>query len=249
MGALNYKLLIEYDGSAFHGWQAQKSHRTVQQVLERACATLVNRRRVVVNGAGRTDAGVHARGQVASVQLDTGIPVDRLADALNNLLPEDIRVFSVERVTDEFHARFSAIRRRYSYTLSRRRPIIGRQYIWFVKYDFDHNLLEQCATLVRGEHDFTGFSKFNPEIDTTVCNIGTSYWELGESQLIYHIAGNRFLHHMVRFLAGTMIEVARGRFTVTQFKDQLAGVESALSVYCAPAAGLVLEEVNYDGDS
>jgi len=245
MGVLNFKLLIEYDGTAFHGWQLQRRERTVQADLEAALRQVTSQQKVTVVGAGRTDAGVHARGQVASVKLDTTIPPEQLRRAVNSQLAEDVQVKTVEAVPDNFHARNSAVRRRYSYTMTTARPVLGRQYIWPVRHSLNRDLLIRCAEQVTGEHDFAGFARANASVDSTRCRVEVSRWELTEFDMVYHITADRFLHHMVRYLAGTMVEVARGRYTVEQFCSQLETGPGCVTVYRAPARGLVLEEVSY----
>lgn len=245
MGVLNFKLLVEYDGTAFHGWQFQRRERTVQAELEAALQQVTAQQEVTVIGAGRTDAGVHARGQVASVKLDTTIPPEQLRLAVNSHLAEDVRVQAIEVAPDDFHARKSAVRRRYSYTLTTARPVLGRQYMWPVKYSLDLDLLMQCAEQVIGRHDFAGFARANASANSTSCRVEVSRWELLEPLMVYHITADRFLHHMVRYLAGTMVEVARGRYTVDQFRSQLEKGPGCITVYRAPAQGVVLEEVSY----
>lgn len=246
MGILNYKLLLAYDGTAYSGWQTQRRGRTVQAQLEAALAQIMSAgRRVKIIGAGRTDAGVHARGQVASVHLDTGMAPEQLCRALNSHLDEDVRVQSVTIVPPEFHARNSAVGRYYSYTMTATRPVLGRQYTWALKCDVDQDLLSACAKTVAGRHDFVGFVKSKSEVNSTVCDVVVSRWDFTDQDFVYHIRADRFLHHMVRYLVGTMVEVARGRYILEQFQKQVGGVKEALMVYRAPAHGLVLEEVFY----
>ncbi len=246
MDTLNFKLVIEYDGTAFKGWQSQPSDRTVQGELEAALQRVIGGQRVVVNGAGRTDAGVHARGQVASIKLETNLTPKQLCGAINSQLAEDVRVQAVSPAGDDFHARFSAAGRRYSYALATDHPVVGRQYVWPVRFTIAPELLHSCAGLVEGRHDFEGFAKAQVAQDSTDCDVHLSQWEQQPRRLVYHVAADRFLHHMVRFLVGSMVEVARGRFTLEQFARQLDRRSGGLDVYRAPAQGLVLEEVRYD---
>ncbi len=249
MGKLNFKLVVEYDGTAFHGWQSQLADRTVQDELEAALKKVTGQQQVTVIGAGRTDAGVHALGQVAHVKLDTNLPAKRLRMAINSNLADDLRVRDIDQVGDDFHARFSAVRRRYSYTVVTAQPVIGRQYVWSLRRVFkrglDREVLAQCAQRVLGRHDFSGFAKANIESDSTVCHVDTSRWEPSGTRLVYHIAADRFLHHMVRYLVGTMLDVARGRYTVDQFAAQVRQGAGEIMVYRAPASGLILEQVQY----
>jgi tRNA pseudouridine38-40 synthase len=248
VGIVNLKLLIEYEGTAFHGWQSQKHERTVQSELEQAFRKVTGLSEIHVIGAGRTDTGVHARGQVASVSLETELAAERLLLAVNSYLGEDLRVKVITVVPDDFHARFSAVGRRYSYSLTGSRPVIGRQYLWSVRYPFDRRKLDQCARAVVGHHDFAGFCKASVESSGTLCRVEVSRWEQTDHRLIYHIIADRFLHHMVRYLVGTMVEVARGRYTVDRFVTQLEQGSGSLILHRAPAKGLVLEEVFYNRD-
>ena len=245
MGVLNFRLLVEYDGTAYHGWQFQRRERTVQAELEAALRQVTAQREVTLIGAGRTDAGVHARGQVASVKLNTSLPPQRLQAAVNSHLAEDVRVQAVEIAPDDFHARNSAERRRYSYAVTAARPVLGRQYVWPLKHPLKRDLLVQCAGLVSGEHDFAGFTRANTSVASTVCRVQVSRWELSEPLMVYDVSADRFLHHMVRYLVGTMVEVARGRYTVDQFRLQLERGPGPVTVLRAPGRGLVLEEVSY----
>lgn len=242
---MNYKIVIEYDGTSFSGWQLQPAARTVQAVLETALLPLENGDRINVHGAGRTDAGVHARGQVANFNLKAEMEPERLLGAINARLPDDVQVLSLIPAADDFHARFSAKRRHYSYRLTGVPMILGRQYCWSVKSEFDHGQLTDCANQILGEHDFVGFSKANSDVDSTSCKIEAASWETEGKYLIFKVCSNRFLHHMVRLLVGTSMEVARGRFTVGQFADQLSNRQGELIPYRAPAAGLVLEQIEY----
>lgn len=244
MAVLNYRLLIEYDGTDFHGWQSQSQTRTVQDILQSALTELTGET-VSINGAGRTDAGVHARGQVANMLLETTIPVEKMASAMNSHLPDDVRIRQVKLVEADFHARFRACERRYSYTVAFGKPVLGRQYCWAVSEQLDLGVMVSCAEMLLGEHDFSGYCKANPEVPNTICTVADANWAEQDSGLIFHIAANRFLHHMVRFLTGTLIEVGRGKFSSVEFRRQLDGDTQALKILRAPAAGLVLEEVLY----
>ena len=248
MGHVNLKLIVAYDGTKFHGWQMQKDQRTVQGDLEMALGKVLGGNRVVVWGAGRTDAGVHARGQVAHTKVNTALPPEQLRKALNSYLAGDVQVLSVAPAADDFHARFSASWRRYSYTISTVPLVIGRQYAWQLDHDLDSERLSGCAALVQGSHDFVGFSKAREESESQVCQVHESAWERPADRWVYTVRADHFLHHMVRYLVGTMVDVARGRFSVDQFTAHLAGQPDSLKILRAPAAGLVLEEVAYAAD-
>ena len=249
MGHVNLKLIVAYDGTGFHGWQMQKDQRTVQGDLETAFGKVLGGKRITVWGAGRTDAGVHARGQVAHAKVNTALPPEQLRKALNSYLADDMQVLTVEPAADDFHARFSASWRRYSYTVSCVPLVIGRQYAWQVDHDLDAERLSACAGTVRGSHDFNGFAKAREGSESQVCQVHDSAWEQSAEGWVYTIRADHFLHHMVRCLVGTMIEVARGRFSVEQFAAHLADRTDSLKILRAPAAGLVLEEVAYAADA
>ena len=156
---------------------------------------------------------------------------------------------AIEAAAADFHARFSASWRRYSYTVSSVALVIGRQYAWQVDHDLDARRLSACAAIVQGSHDFNGFAKAREGSESQVCQVHDSAWERAAEGWVYTIRADHFLHHMVRYLVGTMIEVARGRFSVDQFAAHLAGQTGSLKILRAPAAGLVLEEVAYAGDA
>jgi tRNA pseudouridine38-40 synthase len=245
MDLLNYLLLIEYEGTAFQGWQTQRKGRTIQFDIEKAIRQITGQVDVKLIGSGRTDSGVHARGQVANVKLATRLGPDKLRRAINSQLTDDVHIQKVMIVPDSFNARNSADRRRYSYSIVLGNPVLGREYVWGLRYTIDPNKLIECAKVVRGMHDFAGFSKAKADVNSTLCRIYSSRWEDSNRCLVYHIGANRFLHHMVRYLVGTMVEVARGRYSVDQFSSQLLEKGGVLTVYKAPARGLILEEVVY----
>lgn len=223
----------------------QKDHRTVQQELETALGKALGGPPVTIWGAGRTDAGVHARGQVAHSKVDTHLGTDQLQGAMNSYLPPDVHVLTVQTVPLDFHARHTSARRHYSYALTTEPVMLGRQYVWYANQDMEHEWLHRCASLIMGQHDFTGFAKLGQEKVNPVCKVSVSRWDHDGPQWTYHIEADHFLRHMVRYLVGTMIDVARGRNTSDDFEAQLDGHHDRLIVNRAPAHGLVLEEVIY----
>lgn len=240
-----YAMLVEFDGTAYSGWQVQRDVPTIQGQLESALVQLTQEA-VRVVGAGRTDAGVHARGQVAHFDVTkVRHPSDVYIRGLNSYLPADILVRDVTEVPADFHARFDAVRRHYRYEICPEPTAIGREYHWYVSTDLETDLLEASAALIPGEHDFTSFMHAQSSTENTICDIVTSAWTIGEQTLRYEIAGNRFLHNMVRCLVGTMVEVARGRYTVDEFRAFLMAPDREAPVYRAPAHGLFLEAVSY----
>ncbi len=241
----NIKLVVEYDGTGFAGWQIQQRARTIQQELTTVLHQ-VAQEEVNVIGAGRTDSGVHARGQVANFRTTSNLSTESFLNALNGLLPRDICVHSVEEVPEKFHARFDAKERVYRYFVSQRLSAINRYYSWFVKYTQDVNLMNQCAKILEGDHDFRAFCKLNPELSHSRCIVTASCWAESEGGFVYEIRANRFLHGMVRALVGTMVDVGRGYRTFEDFKRILESGARSDAGMSSPPHGLFLEAVRYD---
>ncbi|MCH2451558.1 MAG: tRNA pseudouridine(38-40) synthase TruA [Gracilimonas sp.] len=239
-----YKLTIEYDGTHFSGWQIQPEDITVEQTLEDAFSKVLQEP-VDLVGQGRTDAGVHARGQTAHVDLPEGTDMEKLLLGVNGLAADQIQVMGFEEVDAEFHARFNAIGREYEYTIIRRQSPLHRHFSWALRQPVDVDVLHKCADLLQGEFDFAGFSKFNEDNFTTLCEIQRSEFKTEGEIIRYRIRANRFLRNMVRRLAGTMVRAAQGKMTIEQFKEALENPDSSILTYTAPARGLVLQKVFY----
>ena len=240
-----FKLICQYDGSSFHGWQLQKDKRTVQGELEKAIAKLNKGKLIHVVGSGRTDAGVHAFGQVAHFDMNTKLDHKTLRKAINGNLNEDCYVNSVELVNDEFHARFSAIKREYIYSCRQNRNLLDRNRIWYTD-KLNILKLNDAAKILIGNHDFLSFSKKNPQIKNTICNIYQSKWKKTNQIVNYHISGNRFLHHMVRYLVGSMVAISQGKYNIKQLKKELDYPTSDSKQFKAPAYGLILNHISYE---
>jgi tRNA pseudouridine38-40 synthase len=200
---------------------------------------------ITLTGSGRTDSGVHARGQAAHFQTNSNLGVGSILSGLNGILPEDIYVHSAEEVPETFHARNTARERCYRYYISTKPTAINRQYQWFVKYDLDLERMNAVATQVVGEHDFESFCKHEAEVNHYRCSITTSIWTQHPGMYVYEVRGNRFLHGMVRALVGTMVDVGRGFIPVTAFQDIMAAKDRRKAGMAAPPQGLFLEEVLY----
>ncbi len=241
-----YQFTIQYDGSDFHGWQVQKNGRTVQGDIENALNIIFPKEKISLIGSGRTDTGVHAIGQVAHVELPSRLSPLQLCNALQGNLNTDIQIDSAIEVDEDFHARFSATAREYEYHLVKRQSPFSRKYAAELKWDIDPKLLYECASLLKGEHDFTSFCKANAEVENKICIIYKADWIDNDDRYIFTIQANRFLHHMVRYLIGTMLEVARGRYTIQDFIDILNREKAEIAVSRAPAKGLFLKKVYYD---
>lgn len=240
----NFKLIIEYDGSRYAGWQRQENAATIQEEIEKSLARILQEQ-IVVHGAGRTDAGVHARGQVANFKISTSLDPYKLLGGLNGTLPEDIIVRSVEEVPLDFHARFSAKSRTYSYTITVIPTALLRHYTWYVTHRLETTLLVRSAGCILGTHSFRSFCRVQPDIDHYLCTVGEAIWTFDREYLKFRITANRFLHGMVRGLVGTMVDVARGYLPIDEYERlYVDGVRNDAG-QSAPAKGLVLEEVTY----
>ncbi len=241
----NYKITVEYDGTEFSGWQLQPNMRTVQGELESAISKLNGDRLVRINGAGRTDAGVHAWGQVASFFLDKKWEENKLCKAINGNSENDLNVKDCNIVEKNFHARYSAIKRMYKYSCFIGRSPISQRYAWEITKPLSFKRLNECAKLLIGDLDFTSFSKHVPEKKNQRCIVNQSQWIKSGTFVIFTIEANRFLQHLVRCLVGTMVLVATGQTTVKKFSEILEEKNFKATVYRAPAKGLFLQNVKY----
>ncbi|MDQ1267042.1 MAG: tRNA pseudouridine38-40 synthase [Bacteroidota bacterium] len=240
-------LRIEYDGTEYAGWQYQKNAPTVQEAIENTLEKLCGFR-YSITGAGRTDAGVHARGQVASVVLNEHftIPEDKIQIALNSNLPKDIRINSAMIANFPFHARFDAIAREYIYFLALRESVFDRRFTYFYPYPFAIEKLLASAAIFKGKHDFTTFSKFNPDTPNSECNVKISRWKRKSKNLLeYRIKADRFIYGMVRSIVGVMFDAARGKRSKEEIKKALDTKDRSFASPHAPACGLTLEKVYY----
>ncbi len=242
-----YRLTLEYDGGPFRGWQRQSNGPSVQQALEEALLAFCGQQ-VRVIGAGRTDAGVHARGQVAHLDLDRDRPLDVLRNALNHhLQPAPVVVLEAARVADDFHARFSARSRHYRYRIvNRRAPLaLDRGRAWFVPCPLDSELMHEAAQRLIGRHDFTSFRSSLCQARSPVKTLDRlAVVRRGEVIEIWASARS-FLHHQVRNMVGTLKMVGEGRWPVDHVEMVLAARDRAAAGPTAPACGLYLERVDY----
>jgi len=240
----NIRILIEYDGTEYSGWQRQAGDPTVQEAVETALTGLL-REEVAVTGAGRTDAGVHARGQVANFRSNTLMECGQIARGVNALLESDIAVLKCDEVPDSFHARFNAVARRYAYTISTVPTALERGRVWQLRYNLDPDPMCVAASIVIGRHDFSSFCRTGADVRHHICEVRQASWTEEGAKLMFLITADRFLHGMVRALVGTMVDVGRGFISVAEFQAVLDGRNRTLAGPAAPPAGLVLEEVYY----
>jgi tRNA pseudouridine38-40 synthase len=240
----NIKITVEYDGTEFHGWQFQSNCRSVQGDLQKAVQQITSET-VVVEGAGRTDTGVHARGQVANFKIVKEIELNALAKGLNAVLPNDVRITSIEEADQSFHARFSAKERHYKYFISRQPVAIGRQYAWFYPHSLDLQKMNTgCAWLI-GEKSFRSFCLSEAEVSHYLCRVLKAEWHEEKQFFIFEIHANRFLHNMVRSIVGTFVNLGLGKIAIDDLKHIIEKEDRKLAGFTAPAVGLVLEEVVY----
>jgi tRNA pseudouridine38-40 synthase len=243
---VNIKLTVEYDGTHYHGWQVQASGETIQSVLERAVCTLVGRPTRVI-GSGRTDAGVHALGQVANFRSDKELQPHRVQRALNALTPEDVTIKTVEIVPDSFHARRDGRSRIYEYRiLNRPSPSpFHLKFAWHVHDPLDIAAMREAITCVRGEHDFSSFRAAGCDAAHPVRTIYQASLKSTDELIVFSVEATAFLRHMVRNLIGTVVEVGRQQRTPQSFAELLKARDRTQAGIKAPAKGLFLIEVKY----
>ena len=243
-----YKLTLEYDGTGYSGWQVQKNARSIQGILIDAAQRLFEGE-VEVQGAGRTDAGVHALAQVAHLDVSHRLPLQKILHGLNDLLPAPINVLRVEEAPAGFHARHSARQRSYLYQISRCRTAFGKRYVWWVKDDLDLDRMRAAAEIFRGFHDFVSFAdkRIDKHLSTEV-QIDRTDLEPRGDLIIFRIVGSHFLWKMVRRLAGILVEAGRGTLSPAEVERILTGVSELPARCTAPPSGLFLAQVLYEGD-
>ncbi len=242
----NLKIIIEYNGAKFYGWQKQKGKRTVQSELENAFFTLLNEH-IEVEGSGRTDKGVHALGQVASCQINSSIPVSNIKIALNNLLPDDIKIVKVCEVDSSFHARFSAKTKTYKYMVKvgGDRPALYHDNLAYYPFQVDFEKMIKASKLLVGKHNFHGFCAS----DTSVKNFEREIFDIQIKKkgriFTFFVTGNGFLYNMVRIIVGTLLDLGRGKLSEDDISKALSLGERKFAGKTMPACGLYLEKVCY----
>lgn len=241
----NYKLTIEYDGTRYHGWERKRNLDTIQGKIEDVLTRMTGETELNLIGAGRTDAGVHARGMVANVHLKTPIQPEELRSGLNRYLPEDIAVREVRQAADRFHARYNAAGKTYRYTCSLGKNVFQRRYVTRLEETPDVERMRRAAAFLMGQHDFRSFCG-NPKMKkSTIRTIDRIDIERRGDLLTFTFHGDGFLQHMVRILVGTLIEVGCGRMEPEQMPDILAAQRRSEAGPTAPAGGLTLMSVDY----
>lgn len=242
----NYKLIVQYDGTDFYGWQSQPSGNTIQDEISKSILKLTGEE-VGIIGSGRTDSGVHALGQVANFKISKSLDTHKFLHSLNSLLPNSIAVKSIDSVSEDFHSRFDAIQRSYLYLISREKsPFYWRYSYQNRTIDFSHiGRLNEISRSLLGEHDFTSFCKTQTDTENKICQVYDIHWRKQNDLILFYISANRFLHGMVRTIVGTILKSMKesGSDTIQEVllsKDRNAAGESV------PAKGLFLFKVKYN---
>ena len=243
----NFKLTIEYDGSAHQGWQRQTNGITIQGEIEKALMTMTGKK-VVLIGSGRTDAGVHAFGQVANFHCDTALSPEVFQKGLNSLLPEDIVIKKCKQVPEKFHARYDVKSKTYCYRiLNRTLPAaIFRQYAWHIPKKLEPDTMRYALRYIIGTHDFKAFEGAgSPRANTTRSVLNADFIKMDDGYLFFEIEGDGFLRFMVRNIVGTLVDVGLGKITPDDFNKILLSKDRNLASMTAPAHGLFLMQVKY----
>jgi len=244
-----YKITLEYDGTGYRGWQAQKNARSVQETLIKAAAQLTGAG-VDIQGAGRTDAGVHALAQVAHLETKKKMEPRKIMEGLNDLLPADINIIRVERASPRFHARHHAQSRSYVYLISKHRTAFGKRYVWWIRDRLDCGAMAEAGQLFSGFHDFASFAdKRSGKGTSTLVQIDLVELLETNGLIVFRIAGSHFLWKMVRRIVGVLVEVGRGTLSSQDVEGMLHNPSDIPALVTAAPSGLFLEQVRYEGDA
>lgn len=240
-----YFIYLSYDGTNYHGWQIQPNGISVQEVLMKALSTFL-RKPIEVVGAGRTDAGVHARLMVAHFDFDTELDCATVVDKLNRLLPPDVAVHCVRRVKSDAHARFDATYRTYKYYITTCKDPFSRAFSWRIFQTLDFEKMNEAAQTLFDYIDFTSFSKLHTDVKTNNCKMMYARWEqIGEHNWVFTIQADRFLRNMVRAVVGTLVEVGKGKLTVEGFRKVIEEKNRCSAGTSVPGNALFLVDVGY----
>jgi len=243
-----YKIILEYEGTNYSGWQTQKNAKSIQGTLITAAQNFSGTP-VEIQGAGRTDAGVHALGQVAHLECAKKFNLETLRMGLNDNLPAGINILKVENAPPRFHARHSAVSRSYLYLIAKRRTAFGKRYVWWIKDNLHLSKMQQALSLFAGFHDFASFADKRMEKDTsTQVNIEKVELKEFDDLIALRVVGSHFLWKMVRRIVGIVVEAGRGNFTAADISKMLSSYSESPARFTAPPSGLYLEKVLYDGD-
>ncbi len=244
----NYRLKIQYDGTRYRGWQRQgERDDTIQGKIEQVLSRLYERE-IEIDGAGRTDAGVHAYCQIANFHLQTEDAPETIRDKMNEYLPEDIRILEVKQASGRFHSRLNAVGKVYEYHLLKKgcQDVFSRKYSWQAEQELDTERMRAGAALLLGQHDFKGFCTRASKKKSTVRRLDAVTVRETQKDIFLRFEGNGFLYHMVRILTGTLVEIGAGKREIESIRDILATGNRSLAGETAPAKGLTLIDIKYD---
>jgi tRNA pseudouridine38-40 synthase len=245
-----FKLVIEYAGTKYSGWQIQKNARTIQGELAGAVERVVKRRDFELYGSGRTDAGVHAVGQVAHLDVAAMLPPETLRQRVNDELPADIHILAATKVSHRFHARHDAVARRYLYQVALRRTALAKPFVWWVREPLDLERMRDGSRAFTGMKDFRSFAAADPDVDaSTLVHIERLDIARHDDLLLVAIEGSHFLWKLVRRLVGVLVEIGRGTLEPSAAAGFLTGASGVPARLTAPASGLFLDRVFYQGDA
>ena len=242
---MRYFVTLSYDGTRYHGWQIQPNGNSVQETLQGALSTIL-RQTIALTGAGRTDAGVHARMMVAHFDTDLSFDCRQLAYKVNRLLPYDIAVQKIEHVADELHARFSAVSRTYHYYVHTRKDPFECAYSYRLPYELDFEKMNEAARVLLEYEDFGAFCKSHADVKTTLCHVISAAWhQTAPDKWFFEITANRFLRNMVRAVVGTLVDVGRGRLSLEEFRQVIEKKQRTAAGESMPGHALFLENIAY----
>ncbi|WP_421804284.1 tRNA pseudouridine(38-40) synthase TruA [Flagellimonas sp.] len=241
---MRYFIQFSYFGKAYHGWQNQPNAITVQEVLEKALSTLL-RETIEVVGAGRTDAGVHAKQMFAHFDVERISDVEELVYRLNAFLPDDIAVQHLRQVPEDAHARFDAVERTYEYWVVKEKNPFLWDYAHWVKYPLDMDAMNKAAKILLDHTDFECFSKSNTDVKTFNCDVREAYWKVDSEKWVFTITADRFLRNMVRAVVGTLLDVGTGKMSPEDIHNVIASKDRGEAGVSVPAKGLYLIKVSY----
>lgn len=242
----NIKLIIEYDGTNYGGWQKQNNNRTIQDEVEKAIKKITGEE-VELFGSSRTDAGVHAKGMVANFKTESRIPEERYREAINTKLPDDIAIIKSEEVAEDFHSRYCSKGKKYSYHIVNRteKVAIGKDYIYQVKENLNIDSMIKACQYFIGTHDFSAFKTSGSSVKTSIRTIYSLDINTVDDNIVISVSGDGFLYNMVRIIVGTLIEVGKGKIEVKDIPKIISEGKRENAGPCIPPNGLVLEEVYY----
>jgi tRNA pseudouridine38-40 synthase len=240
----NYKLTLQYDGTKYAGWQIQENALSIQEVIKSSIQQILQEE-VNLIGAGRTDAGVHALGQVANFTLDKELDLFRFKYSINSVLPDDISITNIESVDEKFHSRFSAKKRSYIYLISNQKSPFFDRYSYNYYSELNQQKLNEISSVMIGSKDFTSFSKLNPEVQNKNCEVFEARWHKQKNLFIFYIEANRFLYGMVRAIVGTLLKAYSSESAIEYLENVFAKKNRDAAAYAVPAKGLFLYKIKY----